>query len=123
MVDFKRLPDAEFIVLRVIWHLPNPVTSSQIIASLGEDNHWKPQTLLTILARLTEKGFLKSERHGRERHYSAIISEDDYMKIETSHFLHRYEGNSIGGLVKNLFSSNQFSDDELAELRELLNKK
>ena len=122
MNDLKRLPDTEFTVLRTIWHLPNPVTSAQIISNLGEENHWKPQTLLTILARLTEKGFLKSERSGRERHYIAIVSEEEYMAVETSNFLDRYQGNSLGGLVKTLFSSNALSADELDELRSLLNK-
>ena len=59
--SIKRLPDGEFTILKVIWQLPNPTTSAQIMEKLGEDNHWKPQTLLTVLARLTEKGFLESK--------------------------------------------------------------
>lgn len=117
----KRLPDGEFTILKIIWQLPNPTTSAQIMEKLGEDNHWKPQTLLTVLARLTEKGFLESVRKGRERHYTAIISEDEYLEVETSDFLKRYSGHSMGGFVKTLFSSSSFSDDELDELRNLLN--
>ena len=118
--SIKRLPDGEFTILKVIWQLPNPTTSAQIMEKLGEDNHWKPQTLLTVLARLTEKGFLESVRKGRERQYTAIISEDEYLEVETSDFLKRYSGHSMGGLVKTLFSSNSLSDSELDELRSLL---
>lgn len=120
--SIKRLPDGEFTILKVIWQLPNPTTSAQIIEKLGEDNHWKPQTLLTVLARLTEKGFLESVRKGRERQYTAIISEDEYLEVETSDFLKRYSGHSMGGLVKTLFSSNSLSDNELDELRSLLDQ-
>lgn len=120
--SIKRLPDGEFTILKVIWQLPNPTTSAQIMEKLGEDNHWKPQTLLTILARLTEKGFLESVRKGRERQYTAIISEDEYLEVETSDFLKRYSGHSMGGLVKTLFSSNSLSDNELDELRSLLDQ-
>ena len=120
--SIKRLPDGEFTILKVIWQLPNPTTSAQIMEKLGEDNHWKPQTLLTVLARLTEKGFLESVRKGRERQYMAIISEDEYLEVETSDFLKRYSGHSMGGLVKTLFSSNSLSDNELDELRSLLNQ-
>lgn len=120
--SIKRLPDGEFTILKVIWQLPNPTTSAQIMEKLGEDNHWKPQTLLTVLARLTEKGFLESIRKGRERQYTAIISEDEYLEVETSDFLKRYSGHSMGGLVKTLFSSNSLSDNELDELRSLLNQ-
>ncbi|ALD72266.1 BlaI/MecI/CopY family transcriptional regulator [Streptococcus gordonii] len=120
--SIKRLPDGEFTILKIIWQLPNPTTSAQIIEKLGEDNHWKPQTLLTVLARLTEKGFLESVRKGRERQYTAIISEDEYLEVETSDFLKRYSGHSMGGLVKTLFSSNSLSDNELDELRSLLDQ-
>ena len=120
--SIKRLPDGEFTILKVIWRLPNPTTSAQIMEKLGEDNHWKPQTLLTVLARLTEKGFLESVRKGRERQYTAIISEDEYLEVETSDFLKRYSGHSMGGLVKPLFSSNSLSDTELDELRSLLDQ-
>ena len=120
--SIKRLPDGEFTILKVIWQLPNPTTSAQIMEKLGEDNHWKPQTLLTVLARLTEKGFLESVRKGRERQYTAIISENEYLEVETSDFLKRYSGHSMGGLVKTLFSSNSLSDNELDELRSLLNQ-
>ena len=121
-ISIKRLPDGEFTILKVIWQLPNPTTSAQIMEKLGEDNHWKPQTLLTVLARLTEKGFLESVRKGRERQYTAIISEDEYLEVETSDFLKRYSGHSMGGLVKTLFSSNSLSDNELDELRSLLDQ-
>lgn len=120
--SIKRLPDGEFTILKVIWQLPNPTTSAQIMEKLGEDNHWKPQTLLTVLARLTEKGFLESVRKGRERQYTAIISEDEYLEVETSDFLKRYSGHSMGGLVKALFSSNSLSDNELDELRSILDQ-
>ncbi|WP_270654097.1 BlaI/MecI/CopY family transcriptional regulator [Streptococcus gordonii] len=120
--SIKRLPDGEFTILKVIWQLPNPTTSAQIMEKMGEDNHWKPQTLLTVLARLTEKGFLESVRKGRERQYTAIISEDEYLEVETSDFLKRYSGHSMGGLVKTLFSSNSLSDNELDELRSLLER-
>ena len=120
--SIKRLPDGEFTILKIIWQLPNPTTSAQIMEKLGEDNHWKPQTLLTVLARLTEKGFLESVRKERERQYTAIISEDEYLEVETSDFLKRYSGHSMGGLVKTLFSSNSLSDNELDELRSLLDQ-
>ena len=80
--SIKRLPDGEFTILKVIWQLPTPTTSARIMEKLGPDNHWKPQTLLTVLARLTEKGFLESVRKGRERQYTVLISEDEYLEVE-----------------------------------------
>ena len=33
--SIKRLPDGEFAILKIIWHLPNPTTSAQIMEKLG----------------------------------------------------------------------------------------
>lgn len=121
--EIKRLPDTEFMVMKAIWHSEDPVTTMNISKHLNSEIHWKPQTLLTILARLTEKGFLSSERHGRERHYKALISETEYLDIETGNFLDRYAGNSIGNLVKALCADNDLSDDDITELKKLFLKK
>ena len=119
----KRLPDAEFTVMKAIWHSESPITTLVINEHLSSDISWKPQTLLTILARLTEKGFLNSERKGRERCYTALITEEEYLEIETGNFLSRYSGNSIGDLVKALCADNDLSKKEIEELRALLSQK
>ncbi|MCW6675021.1 BlaI/MecI/CopY family transcriptional regulator [Aerococcaceae bacterium NML171108] len=118
--SIKRLPDAEFSVMKAIWSSQSPVGTHTITEKLKTGTSWKPQTLLTMLTRLTEKGFLTSERRGRERLYTPIITEDEYLQIETGDFLKRYEGNSIGSLVKTLCASQELSAEDLDELRNLL---
>lgn len=119
----KRLPDAEFTVMKAIWHSEAPITTHTIMEHLSSDITWKPQTLLTMLARLTEKGFLSSQRMGRERCYTPIITEKEYLDIETGNFLQRYAGNSIGKLVKTLYAEGDMSAEDLDELREWLERK
>jgi predicted transcriptional regulator len=116
----KRLPDAEFEVMKIIWRRTPPITTPQIIESLDAGKTWKPQTVLTMLLRLTEKGFLSSERAGRERCYTPLISEREYLEIETGDFLKRYSGNSIGGLLKAFSSGGDLTQKDLQELREWL---
>lgn len=116
-VNTKRLPDAEFTVMKVIWSQEPPVTSHMIMEFLDDEVSWKPQTLLTLLARLTEKGFLSSERMGRERYYTPIISEKEYLDIETGSFLQRYAGNSLGKLVKTLYAEGDMTQQDIDELR------
>ncbi|MDO4720842.1 MAG: BlaI/MecI/CopY family transcriptional regulator [Peptostreptococcaceae bacterium] len=118
--NMKRLPDAEFTVMKAIWNSKAPVTTHAIMEHLNDDITWKPQTLLTMLARLTEKGFLCSERVGRERCYTPIILEKDYLEVETGSFLQRYAGNSLGKLVKTLYAEGDMTQEDLDELREWL---
>jgi predicted transcriptional regulator len=119
----KRLPDAEFEVMKTVWRMEPPVTTLQIIGSLETDKAWKAQTVLTMLLRLTEKGFLKSERVGRERCYTPIIPEQEYLRVETGDFVRRYAGHSIGSLVKALSADSGLSPEDMRELREWLLEK
>ena len=119
----KRLPDAEFEVMKVIWNSAPPVTTLEIMEKLESGKDWKPQTVLTMLVRLIEKGYLKSERVGRERNYTPIVQEQDYMRIETGDFLKRYSGNSVGSLVKALYDGQNLSQEDMRELKEWLAEK
>jgi len=123
MAVIKRLPDAEFEIMKVIWDSTPPVTTVQIMEKLESGKDWKPQTVLTMLVRLIEKGFLSSERVGRERNYTPAITEQDYMQIETGDFMKRYSGNSVGSLVKTLYDGRNLSEEDLWELREWLEER
>ena len=118
----KRLPDAEFNGMKVIWNLASPITTNKITNKLA-DNTWKPQTLLTVLKRLSEKGFLNIIKDGKEHQYEVLIKEDEYLEIETGSFLKRYAGNSIGALVKTLYSEGDLTEDDINELRDILEQK
>jgi len=123
MPNFKRLPDTEFELMRIIWQHEPPVTTATIIQDLGDSVKWKPQTVLTMLVRLIEKGFLSSERVGKERNYTPIISGPEYMSVETGEFMSRYRGNSIGSLVKTMYDGKDLTKEELAELKRWLKEK
>ena len=123
MAVIKRLPDAEFEIMKIIWKNTPPVTTIQIMRSLESDKKWKPQTVLTMLVRLIEKGFLTSEKVGKERNYTPIIGEQDYMRIETGDFMKRYYGNSVGSLVKTLYDGQNLSQEDLRELKEWLEER
>ena len=119
----KRLPDAEFEVMRVIWRSDPPITTAQIMKVLEPYTNWKPQTVMTMLVRLIEKNFLTSERVGRERSYAPIVTEQEYMRAETEDFLARYRGNSIGSLVKTLYEGENLSSDDIMEIKQWLKEK
>jgi len=119
----KRLPNAEFELMHIIWQSEPPVTTNEIMEQLKFDISWKPQTVLTMLLRLTAKGFLKSERIGRERNYSPVISRQEYMNVETTEFISRYRGNSVGSLIRMMYEGRNLSNEDIKELERLLKEK
>lgn len=112
----KRLPEAEFEVMKCIWNHTPPVTTSDIMAQIGNERGWKTPALITLLQRLTERGFLRSEKPGKERHYYPLIAQEDYLRFETDNFLGRVHGGSISSLISALSGRQKLSRSDLDEL-------
>lgn len=121
----KHLPDAEFEIMKAIWQMEEPVTSPVLTDRLRHtlpERDWKPQTVLTMLVRLEKKGFLRSEKSGKERRYFSLVSEQDYWQVEADHFRARFRDGSFSGLVKALYDGGRVSEQDLEELRQWLDK-
>jgi predicted transcriptional regulator len=118
----KRLPDAELEIMIVIWKSGKPVNSSYILEQIRAKRTWALATLMTVLTRLVEKGFLVCEKKGRSNMYRAVISEDEYKESEGKSTLEKLFGNSIQDMVMSLYNGNAIGKSDLAELRELLDK-
>lgn len=116
MGTIKRLPDAEFEIMRVVWENEPPITTAMIMDKIGNERKWKPPTLLTLLSRLVERGFLKTEKKGKERTYYPLISKEDYLELETEKFMKQYHENSFLSFVNTLYNTKKPTERELDEL-------
>ncbi len=118
----QRLPDTEFEIMDYLWGLEPPVTTSMVMEKLGRERGWKIQTVVTLFARLTERGFLRVERgSGRERFFYPIISREEYLRMETESFVERYHKNSFTSLLTAL-ESERLSEADLDELSQWLDQ-
>lgn len=81
---------------------------------------WQKNTLITLLSRLMDKGYLKAKKLGRRNEYTPLVSEAEYQTTQTKNLVDKiYEGN-VTGLVANLIQSDLLSDEEYEELKQLL---
>ncbi|MCI6376158.1 MAG: BlaI/MecI/CopY family transcriptional regulator [Clostridiales bacterium] len=118
----QRLPDTEFEIMSFLWDQTPPVTTGMAMEALGRKHGWKIQTVVTLFARLTERGFLRVERGaGRERSFYPIISRDEYLRMETESFVERYHRNSFKSLLTAL-ESERLTESDLDELAAWLDK-
>ena len=120
MNEIKKLPDAEFEIMKVVWSNEPPITSSIIMEQLGKEKEWKAQTILTLMVRLVERGFLRTEKNGKERTYFPLISKENYLKFETGDFMERFHGNSFASLITTLYEGKKIKDSDLDELTKWL---
>ena len=72
--------------------------------------------------RMSEKGLIACENNGRMRTYIPLIERETAVKKETESFLKRVYQGSIHMLVSGFVEKQRLSQEELAELREILDK-
>jgi len=116
MENLKKLPDAEFEVMKVVWANEPPITTPEIMKLLGTEKNWKIQSLVSFMVRLVEKGFLRSEKHGKERTYYPTVSITEYRKFETENVVKQFHDSSFLSLVTTLYEDEALTDKDIDEL-------
>jgi len=115
----KRLPDAELEVMQALWSLGGDAARAEIEEVLRAGHPMAPTTVLTLLGRLGEKGFVKSEKVGKAARYSAEVKKEDYLAAQSKSFLHKVFGGSVPAFAAALCSGG-LSEEEIKLLRDLL---
>lgn len=126
--NIRRLPDSELEVMQAIWtcspqtgETTQPVSRGQIEEIL-QDRDMALTTLLTLLSRLADKGFVKTEKIGRSNAYTPLISQADYLASQSRRFFDKLCGGSISTFANALCGSG-LTKEELEELRQLLERR
>ena len=116
MNQLKKLPDTEFEIMKVVWANEPPITTNTVMEQLGDERGWKAQTVISLMLRLVKKGFLRTEKNGKERTYFPLVAKEDYLKFETGNFMKLYHENSFLSLVNTLYDGKRLSDSDIEEL-------
>ncbi len=120
--ELRRLPDSELEIMQVIWALEPPADRADIEAALAERGRAMAQTtLLTLLTRLADKGFVKIEKDGRRRVYLPLADRAEYQAQQSRSFVDKVFGGSISAFASALCDSG-LTREEIDELRRLLER-
>ncbi len=120
----QKISDAELEIMKIVWANPADVTLFPFIMDklAAKGKPCQKNTLIVLLSRLMNKGFLSAKKIGRRNEYTTLISEAEYQIAQTKNFLQKiYEG-SAKGLVSTLISSDLLTGNEYEELKQLLEK-
>ena len=117
----RRLPDAEQEVMQAIWACTAPVARTDIEEILLPEHPMAMTTLLTMLTRLAEKGFISIEKQGRRSLYTPLIAQEDYLAAQSKTFFEKLCGRNVSTFAAALCDSG-LTREEIAELRSLLER-
>lgn len=120
-MKLKKIPETELEIMQVIWSNPTPITTTQIRRKLEEKRPWSQGALQSLLMRLIERGFLKGGMEGKSKTFTPLVSEKEYLAVESESFLKKLQRrSSITELVTALYETNGLSAKDIKELDEFL---
>ena len=118
----KQLTKAETQVMNILWNLPEQQGVIQDIIDRYPEPKPAYTTILTFMKILTDKGFVKPERVGKANRFSPLVSKDDYTYSFISDVKDTFFDGSFTSLVSFFAKKEQYTDEQLAELKELMTK-
>lgn len=110
------ISDAELPIMKVLWE-KGELASPEIFAGM-EGNI---STLKTLLKRLVQKGAVKAAGFtSRTYRYSAIISEEEYIRCERAGFLQKVFDGSREKMLLNFVKEEHLTRDDLEKLIQMI---
>ena len=121
MSETVDLSDAEWQIMNLVWDR-QPIMAQEVIGELAEPCQWSPATVRTMLHRLVKKGALHFTAEGNRYWYRAAVRRADCVRRASRSFLERVFGGEAAPLLAHFVRNVQFTPEELAELRALLDQ-
>ena len=118
----RRVPvsDAELEVLKVLW-AGGPATVRDVAAALRQQRRRLAyNTVLTLLSRLRDKGYVAASRRGPAHVFRPVVTRDQLLGSSLAALAERVCDGLASPLVLALVRDQRLSADEIAELRALL---
>ncbi len=119
MVKKQRgLGELELDVLKVLWK-KGESTVADVAEALSPKRGYARTTILTVIQRLSKKGFLRRSKRNGVFHYRPTKEKKKVMASMVKQFVDAFCDGSGVSLVQHLTETN-VSDKELAEIRQVL---
>ena len=114
----KELTKAEEQVMQVLWNIGSGF-ANEIMSAFPEP---KPayNTVLTVIRILEKKGFVTHETFCKANRYQPAVSKEEYSQRFLGSVVERYFNNSYLDLVSAFAKKENFSLEELEELKKII---
>ncbi len=112
---------SELEIMQVIWDLGRKVTTGELCQRLPQK---KLTTISTLAGRLIDKGVLRSEKVGRSHahEYEALISEEEYQRMQTQAFIRTVYKGSASGMISALVKADGLTRQDIDQLKKILDE-
>ncbi|MBX7166059.1 MAG: BlaI/MecI/CopY family transcriptional regulator [Pirellulales bacterium] len=121
--DVKSLGPLQRQLIEFLWDR-GPATVAELHERLGAAGHEVTYTtVLVALQKLEKKGWVQHRARGRAYQYSARVSRKQNRTSSLGELLHKHFAGDARELVSQLLELHPASDEELRELRQLIEQR
>jgi predicted transcriptional regulator len=113
--------DTELEVLKVLW-ANGPGTVRDVEGHLRRRRRLAYNTVLTLLSRLREKGYVRADRSGTAHVFEAIVTREELLSHGLAKLADRICDGTASPLVHALVKGQTFSAEDIAHFRRLLDE-
>jgi BlaI family transcriptional regulator, penicillinase repressor len=115
------LTNAEEHIMKLLWRLDKAFIRD--LLNEFPDPKPAPTTVLTLLKRMIDKGFVSYKLYGNSREYYPLIKKTDYFSDHINVLIKDFFNNSTAQFASFFANETDMNQEELKELRDLVDKK
>lgn len=116
----EKLFDSEAKIMEILW-AKSPLSAKEVSLIAAETIGWNKNTTYTVIKKLEAKGFIRRDEPGFL--CTPLVSKEQMQKTETASLLKKMFGGSRKALFSALLEDEPLSEEEIAELRRLIDKR
>ena len=111
----------EWIVMEALWG-KSPATLGETIDRIGSRASRNYKTYQSYMNVLEKKGYISSEKRGRDKFYSPAISREECIARESRAVLSKMQSDSVGLMITSMVREGDLSRSDKLELMNMLEK-
>ncbi len=115
-----KLYDSEMKIMELIWE-HEPVSAKELSVLAQDEIGWNKNTTYTVIKKAIGKGYVK--REDPDFICTSLISKEEVRGSETRSLVDRLFGGSKKALFSALLEDEDLTDEDIAALREMIEKR
>lgn len=120
-----QLSHNEYLMMELLWKEDRPLSRAELLKGTTGRN-WNPSSIHLILNSMLSKGVIKitdeEKKYGRT--YEAVITQEDYiLQCVENGMPGKSNEEKVLGVVAALVKKSRISEEDIAALEEILDKK
>ena len=116
----QKLFDSELKVMELIW-AHEPISAKELSVLADQEFGWNKNTTYTVIKKIEAKGYIRRNDPGFI--CVSLISRKDVCENETQGLIDKLCGGSRKALLSALIEDEKLTEDEIDELRKLIDKR